>query len=267
MRATVGISPELAAIYADSLPVLQRVLDSLDEGYVLVGGIAVQYWLTVRPVRGFPVRPTADIDVGIDRMVIGSTGDRTVLRPLLDTEGFRNEQGDEEFRFRRKTAAGSLVLDIVVAPGASRETPPLAEMGMPSVAAPGLAYAFIRGPVRGEIEFNSAGGGSNLLVGWFPALDAAFVLKAALVESGVRTRPDRVQTDTSDAVLLAAAMLADEGALATFREHASRSEVKRATKWFKGAFATSESIGSNRLRKTYRSEEAVELAMDIAERL
>lgn len=266
MKATIGVSGDLGAIYASGLPRLQRVLDALAPGYVLVGGVAVQYWLTIRPVHGFAVRPTADIDIGVDRVAIGSLGSKQVVRPLLDAEGFRNVEGDEEFRFRGSTDAGPLVLDVLVAKGASRSKPPLAEEGLSSVAAPGLAYAFSRGPVPGEIEFQGARSSANLEA-QFPTLDAAFVMKAALVESGVRTQPNRVRSDTADAVLLAAALVTDEVAHDALARNRKRSDVARAIKWFKRSFGSDESLAASRLIDAYDSNDAVELAMDVAGRL
>jgi hypothetical protein len=63
-----------------------------------------------------------------------------------------------------------------------------------------------------------------------PTLDAAFVLKGALVESGVRTRPDRRRRDRVDAIMLAAACLTDDEALEALRQVPNK-EARRALRW------------------------------------
>jgi hypothetical protein len=115
------------------------------------------------------------------------------------------------------------------AKGASREEPPDPEKGVVTLAAPGLTYALTRHPYFADVEFVDEDTTTALELP-LPTVDAAFVLKGALVESGVRTRPDRRRRDRVDAIMLAAACLTDDEALEALRR-AQNKEARRALRW------------------------------------
>jgi hypothetical protein len=98
-----------------------------------------------------------------------------------------------------------------------------------TLAAPGLTYAFARHPYFVDVEFVD-GDTTTALELPLPTLDAAFVLKGALVESGVRTRADRRRRDRVDAIMLAAACLSDGEALQALRQ-AQNKEARDALRW------------------------------------
>jgi hypothetical protein len=172
-----------------------------------------------------PIRLTGDVDVGVNRRELGLTSRERRLTPLLEANGFKGGYEGEDFRFSKQLGPGrdTFVVDVMVAPGASRLNPPIVERGVSSMAAPGLAYALVRGPTEMQIRFPSDVFGLPVVT-----LDAAFVMKAALVQSGYRTRPDLRVTDTADAAMLAAACAADKDAVEALREHRARSDVKAA---------------------------------------
>jgi hypothetical protein len=116
-------------------------------------------------------------------------------------------------------------VDLLVASGASRADPPQVEAGIPSVAAPGLAYGLLRGAVPVSVALVD-GSVVDEVVLRLPQLDAAFVMKANLVE--VRAKPGKVETDTVDATMLAALCLDDPGAVSALAKFQKRSDVKRA---------------------------------------
>lgn len=187
-------------------------------------------WLYLRPVEDIPPRATADVDLGIDRRGLGLTGTTERVRPLLEAQQYTAFPGDEGFRFRKSFGDGeALLVDVFVAKGASREEPPVLEKGVVTLAAPGLTYALARHPYFVDVEFVDEDTTTALELP-LPTLDAAFVLKGALVESGVRTRPDRRRRDRVDAIMLAAACLTDDEALEALRQ-AQNKEARRALRW------------------------------------
>lgn len=135
--------------------------------------------------------------------------------------------------------------------GHSRSEPPILERDLPTVAAPGLAYAVARGPIDFDVEFLSGERAHGFRLP-LPRLDAAFVLKAALVASGARTKSHHLMRDTVDAVMLAAACAADDEAVAALRSGVrirgtGREEVRAAIRWLGSALETPESAGARRL--------------------
>lgn len=245
----------------EGLPLLAPALDQLGDGALLIGGLATLAWLAAHPV-GMPARATRDVDLGIDRQGLRITRDRQVVGPLLSALEFRSGYNEEEFRFARETRAGTFVVDCLVAKGASRKQPPLVEAGMSSLAAPGLAYAFKRGAVplqialvgdeRREIELRTV------------ALDAAFVMKAALTAGGLRTRLDRRITDTADAVMLAAACVDHGDAIEALVANSRRGEAKAALRWITEGFGSPRAAMPRRVADHFGREEAADWAVRVA---
>jgi hypothetical protein len=222
------------------------ILDELDPAVLVIGGLMGRIWLHAVPID-MPTRPTADIDLGIDRRRLQLAANSRVVGPLLDRLGFEGGYAGEPFRYSKVVdGIGDVLLDIVVPPGASRRQPPLVERGLESIAAPGLAYAVLRGPVPASVSFVDDGQSFDFQLP-IPNLDAALVLKAALVESGVRTRPDRVRSDSVDAIMLAAACLKRPDALRALGEHRRRSDVRKSISWLANAFRSATAVGSRRV--------------------
>jgi hypothetical protein len=185
LRCEIPVKSDADHLLYEGLPPLMPVLDELGEGALLIGGLATMAWLAARPV-GLPIRATRDVDLGIDRAILGLRGDRAIVGKLLRAHGFKPGYAEEAFRFARETPAGVFVVDLLVAPGASRAEPPILEPGLPSLAAPGLAYAMLRGAT--PLELNLIGDEQRSFALQTVKLDAAFVLKAALTASGARQR-------------------------------------------------------------------------------
>jgi hypothetical protein len=171
------------------------------------------------------VRQTPDVDLGIDRRELGLSSTNSRIRPMLEAAEFEPGYGGEEFRFAKKVGPNqqTFVVDFLLAAGASRADPPILERGIRSLAAPGLAYALFRGPTEIDIRF-----ATDLFRLPLVSLDSAFVMKAALVQSGARQRPDRRTTDTADAAMLTAACAEDADAVEALKTHRRRSDVKTA---------------------------------------
>jgi hypothetical protein len=215
---------------------------------MIIGGLMVRVWLHAKPTE-IPGRTTADIDVGIDKRSLGITGERRVVGPLLEEHGFKRGYGGEPFRYAKEVEGHDpIVVDVVIAPGASRTEPPLVEAGFETIRAPGLAYAQLRQPVAATLRFVDGGETADFHV-HIPPLDAALVLKAALAESGVRTRPDRVQSDSVDSILLAAACLTDPPSIAALRGHRTRNDVRKALRWIADAFRSPTARGARRVEE------------------
>ncbi len=157
------------------------------------------------------------------------------------------------------------MVDCLVSKGASRDEPPVLERGIRSLAAPGLAYAFRRGAVPLRIVLQ---GEERIEIEMYTvALDAAFVMKAAFTASGLRVRVDRRNTDTVDAILLAAAVLGDAEAVQALAAHRTHGEAKAALRWLAESFASPRSAAARRVADHYEDPAAAEWAVDVAERL
>jgi hypothetical protein len=230
------------------------LLRQLRSGVLVIGGLMVRLWLHARPLD-VPVRPTADIDLGVNRRVLRLAGDRQLVGPLLQELHFKPGYAGEPFRYWKDVeGVGTVLVDVVVPPGSSREEPPIVERGLQTVAAPGLAYAMLRPPVHATGAFIDGDERFRFDLP-IPTLDSAFVLKAALVESGVRTRPDRIRSDTVDAMMMAAACLSDPAALRALQEHLpKRRDVGKSVRWLDDVFRSPTAIGSRRVEDHFRDE-------------
>jgi len=255
-------SPADSLLY-EGLPLLAPALDELGDGALLVGGLAVAAWLDAHPV-GLPFRPTRDVDLGIDRQALRITRDRQVVGPLLRASEFRPGYSGEEFRFARETSAGLFVVDCLVAKGASRAQPPIVEAGMSSLAAPGLAYALTRGPV--PLRITLVGEERRSIGLRTVTLDSLFVMKATLTAGGHRTRRDWQITDTTDAVMLAAACLEHGRAIEALAVNRRQGEVKVALGWVRDGFASSRAAMPRRVADHFGDEAAATWAVDITTR-
>jgi hypothetical protein len=229
-RLVIGVAGPADRLLAAGLDDLGPVLSELQGNVIVVGGLMARAWLHLRPIEEIPPRATADVDLGVDRKGLRLTSSTEKVRPLLEAIEFRSEGGDEGFRFRKEFDGGeALMVDVFVAKGASRDEPPVLEKGVVTLAAPGLAYALQRGPYFVECVLVDGDTTTEIELP-LPTLDAAFVLKGALAASGVRTRPDRRDRDRVDAVMLAAACLSDEEALAGLGK-ATSGEARKAITW------------------------------------
>ena len=238
-------------------------------GHVLVvGGLMARVWLHLRPLPDLPPRATADIDLGIDRHGL-RLGTRQRVRPLLEARDYE-QRPDETFRFEKRFDDGrTLLVDVFVAKGASREDPPLLEEGIATLAAPGLAYGIARGVHFVDTVFLDEDSTTELELP-LPQLDAAFVMKAALTASGVRVRQDRRHRDRVDSVFLAAACLNDEQAVRDLRA-ARGKEPRSALSWLaENLHSPDSAVGQTieqQLREEYDIPDGGEWAVDVAQRL
>lgn len=223
--------------------------EALGTAALLIGGLMARLWLQARPI-GLPIRATADIDLGINRRDLRITGDRKVVEPLLLRAGFNRRPGDDEFRFVKEVDGNPLVVDLLVPSGSSRQEPPEIEDGLPSMAAPGLAYAYVRGAT--PFTLSSSMGEFEL---YLPSLDAAFVLKGSLV--GLRRKFHRLESDTVDAICLAAACLEDSEAIDALREHRRRKDVGNALRWLSEGVGSAGSAASRRVAGYFEAEAGV----------
>lgn len=265
-RAVIAVSGEADRLVADGLEELRPVLAGLRRGVLIIGGLMTRIWLHARPI-GVPARATADVDLGIDRRALGLVGDRKVVEPLLRAAGFEPRLGNEEFRFEKDLDGRTFPVDLGIAPGGSREEPPVLEHGMTTIAVPGLAYAMQR---RTSIttEFLDRGHSRSFDLP-VPTLDAAFVLKGALVASGVRRRADRRQRDTVDAISLAAACANDSPSMEALGTSEKRSDVRDAVGWIREAFSSPRSAAAARVEAHFDEEgiaDAAEWAVAVAGR-
>jgi hypothetical protein len=206
-RLVLSVDRPVDRVLLAGLPHLQPVIEEIADGVLLIGGLATAAWLASSPLE-LPLRPTGDIDLGIDRVALGLTGRARRIVPLLERHDFSRRVGDEPFRFRRRTGAGDFLVDLLLPKGASRARPPLIEAGLDSVAAPGLAYAIARGPERLDLRLSEAERVHRFELP-IASLDAMLVMKATLVADGARTEVGRRVVDTADAVMLAAAVSRD----------------------------------------------------------
>jgi hypothetical protein len=264
MRYEIEVVSDADRVLYEGLPSLQPVLDRLGPSARLIGGLAGAAWLAERPV-GVPIRATRDVDLGIDRVGVGITRARTVVGPLLAAHDFASGFGGEPFRFWRETERGAFVVDLLVARGASRETPPVVEEGIESLAAPGLRYALGRDAVPLELVLRAEETRSFNM--YTIPLDAAFVMKAALVVSGVRTRPDQRVGDTADAVMLAAACAKDPEAVTQLREARDRGEAKTAIRWITARFGNARTAEAQRMGRYFGGDDGARWAVAVADEL
>jgi hypothetical protein len=231
------------------------VLDELGPGAMIIGGLMVRLWLHARPID-LPARATPDIDLGIDKRVLRISGTKRVIGPLLEEHGFEPGYRGEPFRyFRNEEGLGTIIVDLVIARDASRRDPPLLEHRMETVRAPGLVYAQLRQPVALRLRFVDGGSTFELEV-HTARLDAAFVLKAALAQSGLRTQPDRLQSDSVDAIMLAAACLRDPESLEALSSNRARGDVRKALRWIEHAFRSPTAVGARRMETHLEDEGA-----------
>jgi hypothetical protein len=229
-RVVIAVSGPADRLLAAGLNDLRGPLEELRGNVVVVGGLMARAWLHLRPVEDIPPRATADIDLGVDRKGLHLTASTERVRPLLEERDYEPLPGDEGFRFQKSFGAGqTLLVDLFVAKGASRDEPPVLEKGVVTLAAPGLGYALARKPYFISLAFADGDVLTEVELP-LPTLDGAFVLKAALAASGVRMRPDRRTRDRVDAVMLAAACARDEDALSALSATTNR-EARRALKW------------------------------------
>lgn len=261
LRCDIAVAGGADQLLYEGLPLLMPVLDELDQGAVLIGGLATTAWLRSSDV-GMPIRATRDVDLGINRAALGLRGDRARVATLLRANGFSPGYSEEAFRFARTLPGGDFVVDLLVAPGASRSDPPILEPGLPTLAAPGLAYALQRGPLALELRLKGDERRSFRL--HTVHLDAAFVLKATLVASGLRTRPDRRVTDTVDAIMLAAACSRDKNAMRQLAGSRSRSDIKQALRWVDGQFSSAQSNTARRVAEHFADDAAGDWAVRVA---
>ena len=233
MQYEIRVDGGANQILYEGIPTLRPVLERLNSTALLIGGLATAAWIENRPI-GLQPRVTNDLDLGINRVSLTEAGRDLKVRELLIDAGFSPGYGDEPFRFSRDTSKGPFVVDLLIPSGSSREQPPQIEAGLESVEAPGLAYALSRGSIPMDLilgRSEAVRARFNLL-----QLDAAFVMKAALVASGRRVRQDRRNTDTVDAVMLAAACLTDAEAIQALSTNSARSEPKKALNWLATSF-------------------------------
>jgi hypothetical protein len=254
-------------VLVKGLDYIRPVLDALDGSVIIIGGLMVRIALTAVPPE-LPIRGTADIDIGVDRRSLGFASSAKKIAPLLEEQGFAPGavHPEDQFRFGKEIEGDTFVVDLLVAPGSSRDEPPVLEEGITTLAAPGLAYALLRGIEPTEVEFLDGDHTSNFVLP-MPRLDAAFVLKAALAESGVRNRSDRQRVDTVDSLLLAAALLQDAESILALRDHRGRSDVKKSIRWLGASFADNESSGVARVVEYFRDEFATEVDPQYAVRV
>jgi hypothetical protein len=224
-HAVIAVEGPADRLLMSGLEDLRPVLDELRGSVLIVGGLMTRAWVHARPSPGLLSRATVDVDLGINRRSLRLSGNSKLIEPLLNRAGFEKGLGDNAFQFSRELAIGEFRVDVMVAPGHSRADPPLVEAGVPSIAVPGLAYAILRGTKFMQVQFVDAVRSATFDLP-LPALDAAFVMKAALVAK--RSRVARLAIDTADAITLAAICANDDDSPAAIAEHRDRSDVKDA---------------------------------------
>ncbi|HEX3608683.1 MAG TPA: hypothetical protein VHU14_03285 [Solirubrobacterales bacterium] len=247
----IDVSGPADHLLFEGLPHLQPVIDELGDGALLIGGLAATAWIGASEI-GLPMRVTRDVDIGIDRRGLHLTAETRKVVPLLREQGFESLGGKRQFRFVKKTPAGEFLVDLLVAPGASREEPPRLEADLQTLSAPGLAYAILRRPVPLSLEL-ACDGETRQFELPIISLDSAFVMKAVLTAER-RLQPDRRIADTSDAVMLAAACATDEAHIAPLREHSRRKDVRTAVRWISGSFSNRRTAAARRVERHFELE-------------
>lgn len=252
LELRILVASEADRLLFEGLPHLEPVFAELGDGAIVIGGIATTAWIETSDLD-LPLRTTRDVDLGIDRKGLRLGSSEPKVQPLLRAEGFEPLLGDHRFRFEKETPAGKFLLDLLVAPGASRADPPLLEAGMPSLAAPGLAYAIVRRPTHLKLTLSTKEQERTFELP-IVKLDAAVVMKGALASSGMRMKPDKRITDTSDAIMLAVVCAANPQSVAQLRKHRRRSDVRQALGWLTQAFADEKSRAARRVEQHFESE-------------
>lgn len=273
LELRILVASEADRLLFEGLPHLKPVLAELGDGAIVIGGLATTAWIETSDLD-LPLRATRDVDLGIDRQVLRLGSSRAKVQPLLRAQGFEPLLVDHGFRFERQTPAGKFLIDLLVAPGASRADPPLLEAGMPSLAAPGLAYAIKRRPTHLKLTLSDRREDRSFDLP-VVKLDAAVVMKGALVSGGMRMKPDKRITDTSDAIMLAAACVPDRPSIEQLRVHRRRKDVREAVSWLTTAFGDEKTAAARRVERHFEAEFAqpggaawaVEAAARFAEQL
>jgi len=250
-EAVIGVRGEADRLLVDGLRELRPVFERLGDNALVVGGLMARLWLFAEPIEIEP-RATGDVDLGVDRKGLRIGGDRRIVAPLLEGVGFEPRAGEEQFRFVKDLDGGAFPVDLGVAPGSSRNEPPLLEKGIETIEIPGLAYALERRTTM-HAKFVEGGAAEEFELP-FPELDAAFVLKGALCKKGVRNRADRRQRDTVDTVCLAAACAGNEGSMDALAASRKRADVKAAIGWVRDNFAAADSAAARRVQQHFEEE-------------
>ncbi len=267
-EATIEVAGEVDRLVVAGLEELRPLLEEIGDGLLLVGGQMTRVWLHLRPVD-VPVRTTADVDFGVDRRALRLSARRSVVGPQLRALGFEQRLGEEQFRFVKVIEGRAFPVDLGIAPGGSRARPPLLEKGMTAIEMPGLAYA-LRHRTAAAVKFVDGERTSRFELP-LPRLDAAFVLKGALVASGARLRPQHRQRDTADALSLALACAGDDAAVDALRANRRRSDVAAAIRWLARGFDSPRSAAARRTQVHFEEEAGIssgaEWAVESAARL
>ena len=243
-RAEIRVRSDADRLVMDCVRELRPLFERLRGSVVVVGGLMTRVWFHARPIPEIVPRATIDVDLGVDRKRLGIASESELVRPLLNDADFYQQSPQYSFRFSKKVGAQrELLVDVLVAPGASRLEPPMLEKGVPTIEAPGLAYALLRGPTELSVEFVAESEHLNSVLP-LPHIDAAFVLKGALMAQG--SRFERRTIDTVDAITLAALCANDREAVQCLASHRRRSDVKRALGWLESGFTDQRSAAAGR---------------------
>lgn len=225
-RVVIAVTNPADEVMVHALVALQPLFEERFAAVRLVGGLMTRIWRHASGVD-WPIRPTADVDLGADRHQLRVAGDAPVLTPLLQRLGFVPDGAREmQFRFRLDIeGTGPAVVDIIGVPGRSRDKPPILEEGLETIEGPGLEYAFKFDPVSMCVEFVDIRTDQAVEIEVpLPPLDAAVVLKGALAGK----RQLRIGADLADLAVLADALLEDEASIQRLLEHRAMSSATKA---------------------------------------
>ncbi len=233
-------------VAVETLTRVQPLLDELEGGVLLIGGLMARLVVERSGVE-LPIRPTADVDLGVTRKdPVRLYGSVARVGPRLRELGFESgaDAAHGTYRFVGVDQP-ELIVDVLSVPNERRDTTPHLEPGIEAIEAPGLSYAFAQGVDVAHVRFADAEGAvlGDVRVP-LPRPDAAFVLKAALV--GRRSHPPVLAADTADAVSLAAVVLGSEPSLDRLDRAKSTSELA-ACRRFVAACADAESAHARRV--------------------